>query len=171
MSVLSLPEAKAHLRMKETDNNAGLQEVIDHAESIVGLDAGPLSVQAATTVRVSGGPQLVLPLAPVDAVTAITSTDGQTIDLTTVTVNKAAGLVYFTDGWTGFRSASYDVTYSAGYTTVPDGLMWGLKECVRELWMTQRGARGAGTGQTTPTGGTGWQQWVEPYRLPSVGAW
>lgn len=170
MSVLTLAEAKAHLRMKESDNDTGLQDVIDDAEGIAATIVGPLTVGASSTVRVQGGYRLILPVAPIGTVTAVTTPDGQTLDLSLLSYNKPAGIVYFTDNRSGFSSAIYDVTYTSGYTTIPGDIMWGIKELVRELWKTQRGARTNTTGDPGATL-TDWRQWLEPYRLPTVGAW
>lgn len=168
MSVLLLPDAKSHLRMKQDDNDTGLQDVIDQAESRVAELVGPLTVGDPVTVRVAGGTQLILPAAPVGTVTSITTPDGQTVDTSLVTVDQASGLAYFTDDLTMFSNDVYDVTFTAGWAAVPAGLLWAIKECVREMWFTQRGnspaAAGAGPGKT------GWEMAAEPYRFARVSA-
>jgi hypothetical protein len=168
MSVLILPDARVHLGMKTGDNDAGLSAAVDSAEAIVSNLVGPLTPVAAATSRLAGGDRLVIPAAPLTGVSAIVTPDGQTVDLSTVTVDLPSGVVYFNDNLTRFSSDAYDVTYTAGWAAIPDDLLWGVKECLREIWQARRGP--VRSQDSLPGGRTGWEQWVEPYRIPVIGA-
>lgn len=176
MSVLSLPLAKVHLNITREVNDAELQSFIDAAEAIIANYVGALTVGASTTVRVSGGSQLVLPAAPLGTVTSITSADGQSVDLTTVSFNQAAGLVYFTDGWSQFCSTAYDVAFTSGWATVPADILLAIKELLRHLWAPQRGGGTRANSPTQSDAAPGYllpyrvEQLIEPYRHINIGA-
>lgn len=176
MTALSLPDAKAHLNIKGSDSDTELQAMIGAAEAILANDVGPLTTLAQRTDRVQGGAKLVLPLAPIVSVSAITATDASTTDLSLLTINTAAGVIYYSDNLTPFWQGVYDVTYIPGRASLPGDLLLAVKEQVRHLWTTQRGA-----GSAAGTGGgdqqaVGYlkpyrvQELIEPYRLVNVGA-
>ena len=174
MSALSLPVARAYLQIKNSVDDMEVQDTIDAAEAILANSVGPLTVLAQRTDRVLGGSKLILPLAPVVSVASITAPDGTTVDQSTLTINTAAGVIYFSDGVTGFWQNVYDVTYTPGRATVPGDLLMAVKEMVRHLWRTQRGPA-AGSGGPDQQG-AGYlmpyrvQELIEPYRLITVGA-
>jgi hypothetical protein len=175
MSALSLSLAKAHLNITEPNFDTEIQAVIDAAESILANSVGPLTTLSARTDRVAGGWKLVLPLAPVVSVTSITSTDGATADLSSLTMNLAAGIIYYSDNVTRFWQGVYDVAYTPGRATVPADLLLAVKEMVAHLWRPQRGPLNvlAGT-QEAPTAAYLMpyrvQELIEPYRLVNIGA-
>jgi hypothetical protein len=176
MSALTLQQARDHLNISNAVSDVEIQATIDAAEAILAQSVGPLSTLAARTDRLPGGTKLVLPIAPVISVTSVTSPDGSlAVDLTTVTKNLPAGVLYFTDNATWFTSSVYDVTYVPGRATLPGDLLLAVKEMVRHLWMTQRGSgasRSGGGDMQAP----GYlmpyrvQELLEPYRLVTVGA-
>jgi hypothetical protein len=153
-----------------------IQATIDAAEAILANTVGPLTTLAARTDRLPGGDKLVL----ADRAGHQRHLGHQprrvvTVDLTTVTKNLPAGVLYFTDNLTRFSSSAYDVTYVPGRATLPGDLLLAVKEMVRHLWMTQRGSgasRSGGGDQQAP----GYlmpyrvQELLEPYRLVTVGA-
>ena len=177
MSVLSLPLAKTHLNITREVNDSELQAIIDGAEAIIANYVGPLAVGGSSTVRVTGATRtLILPTSPIGAVTAIATPTGTTVDLTTVTVNQAAGLVYFNDDISAFCNDVYDVTFTSGWATVPADLMLAIKEMVRHLWATQRGGGTRANSPSQPDAAPGYllpyrvEQLVEPYRRIGIGA-
>lgn len=176
MSALALADAKTHLNITSNTSDGELQAMIDAAEAILANSVGPLTVQPASKVRVAGGNQLVVPVAPIATLTSVASSDGVAVDTTLLSVDKSAGIIYYTDNLTRFAAVAYDVTYAAGWGTVPPDLMLGIKEMVRHLWTTQRGAlvsRSTQQGQD-PTPGYLMpyrvEQLIEPYRQINVGA-
>jgi hypothetical protein len=175
MAALSLPLAKAHLNIDVDTSDTELQAIIDAAEAILANSVGPLTTLPARTDRVAGGWKLVLPLAPVVSVASITATDGATAVLADLTVNLAAGIIYYSDNVTRFWQGVYDVTYTPGRATVPADLMLGIKEMVRHLWESQRGTLNVLTrSPEAPTAAYLMpyrvQELIEPYRLVNVGA-
>jgi uncharacterized phiE125 gp8 family phage protein len=175
MSALLLADTKTHLNITSTTSDGELQAMIDAAEAILANSVGPLVVQSATKVRVAGGNQLVVPAAPIATLTAVASADGGVLDTSLLSVDNTAGIIYYTDNVTRFSAVAYDVTYAAGWTTVPPDLMLGIKEMVRHLWATQRGSqsRSAQPGQDPAPGYLmpyRVEQIIEPYRQINVGA-
>ena len=175
MSALSLPIARAYLNIGTSDDDTEVQATIDAAEAILANSVGPLTTLAQRTDRVLGGKKLILPLAPVVSVASITAPDGTVVDQSTLTINTAAGVIYFSDGVTGFWQNVYDVTYTPGRSSLPGDLLMAVKEMVRHLWQTQRGPAvrpGISSDSATP----GYlmpyrvQELIEPYRLITVGA-
>lgn len=152
MSVLTLADAKIHLNINVSTTDVELQAFIDAAESAIAAKVGPLSVTAGTDRVRGAGKELILPRAPVVAVTAITPVGGSALDLSSVVVDYRAGIIAYVAAtqynFARFPLPWYDVTYTAGRSTVPADMLHAVKELVRHLWETQRG-----TG-STPRPGT-----------------
>lgn len=139
-SVLSLDQAKQHLNITSTTNDAEVQVTIDAAEARLSQEVGPLSGVDKSARVSTAGAFLLLPSAPVQSLTSITDVRAsEALDLTLLTLDGEAGTVYYTDGNSLFRSPAYDVAFRAGWSTVPADLMYAIKELVRHLWQTQRG--------------------------------
>lgn len=141
MSALELGDAKAHLKLTgdSSVDDAYLQAVIDAAEAAIAKRTGPLE-PTARTHRISGGCHaLVLPALPVLSLTSVTPINGAALTLGDLYLNTEAGIVtYVYGGW--FTAFAYDVVYQTGRSTVPDDLLYGVKELVRHMWGPQRGA-------------------------------
>lgn len=143
MSVLTLAEAKTHLGITVTTYDAELQTFVDSAEAAIAAKVGPLS-QTTRTDRVRGmGKELILPAAPVVSVTSVTPVGGAALDLTSIVVDYAAGVVAYVAAtqynFARFPLPWYDVVYVAGRSTTPADLLQAIKELLRHLWVTQRG--------------------------------
>lgn len=139
MSALELEDAKTYLRITGNTSDAELQATIDAAEAAIAARIGGLATSE-TTARIGGGSfVLVLPVMPVADVTSVISSLGTVIDLDDLNIDTASGLITFNSG-AAFNEATYDVVYDAGRETVPADLMLAIKELVRHLWATQRGA-------------------------------
>jgi uncharacterized phiE125 gp8 family phage protein len=173
MSTVSLDEVKAHLNISDSQFDDELSAMIDAAEAILSQSVGPLDVQDAVTVSVAGAGILVLPKAPVAAVSALAA-QSVTIDPALYTVDAAAGLIRFADGRS--TTSAYLVTYQAGWDELPADIALAVKEMVRHLWRTQRGTsqRPGSSDSSTPQQGYLLpylvEQLIEPYRLVGVGA-
>lgn len=161
MAVLDLPDAKAHLNITSTTHDAELPLFIAAAEAAVAKRVGPLE-PTEVTERVRGGcAALSLSTLPVLEVTEVTDAGGGTVDVADLYVSD--GLVVREDGG-GFASRWYDVTYSAGRAVdaLPADLLQAVKELLRHLWRTQRGAV-SGPGQDfDPTS-------IDPHTLATPG--
>jgi hypothetical protein len=140
MSALSLDDAKAHLDITTSTNDAELQDFIDAAEGALGKRVGPLT-PASISTRVEGyGWGLHLPVRPAISLTSVAvANSSTTLDLTTLYLDTNSGTVSMSDG-SFFTSWAYDVAWQAGWQTVPPDLLHAVKEFVRHLWETQRGA-------------------------------
>ena len=140
MSALSIDDAKAHLDITTSLNDAELQDVIDAAEGAISKRVGPLTPTSVTT-RVEGyGWGLHLPVRPAISLTSVAiANGGSALDLTTLYLDSNSGTVSLQSG-AFFTAWAYDVTWQAGRTDVPPDLLHAVKEFVRHLWETQRGA-------------------------------
>lgn len=140
MSVLTLAEAKAHLNLGTVATyDAELQDTIDEAEAAIAQRCGPLS-STAKTVRVRGyGDALALPTTPAVSLTSVTPVGGTALTLSNLYLDTASGVVTYDRGGV-FSFPNYTVVYQAGRSSTPDDLMRAVKELVKHLWATQRGA-------------------------------
>jgi len=143
MSVLGLPEVKAHLNITVATYDAELQAFIDACEVMVAEKVGPLT-STATTERVSGGGcGLVLRTTPVVSLTSVTPVNGSAYSLTLLNVDKSAGVIEWLSG-ARFQTGWYDVVFQSGRATVSEDLKLGIKDLIRDNWAhSQRGARPA----------------------------
>jgi hypothetical protein len=156
MSAVSLEDMKDHLSISSEEDDWKLQGFVDTAEVLIAHHTGPLT-PTAVTVRVPGrmGP-LALPVTPVISLTTVTPSYGTNLDITHLDVDPVLGLVAYQGYYSSFVSyfpmAWYQVTYQAGYATLPTPLATAVKEQVRMWWeVSQRGGRRAPSqGQEQP---------------------
>lgn len=172
-ATLTLEEAKAHLNITTDEFDFELDAVLDAAEAAVASRVGGPITADERTARIAGcSYTLILPSAPVASITALADTDGTTVDVDDLTLNSDVGTVEYTDG-TWFGATRYDVTYQAGWSTPPDDVVFAIKELVRHLWKTQRGASARpGSPESTPAAGYlipyAVAELLEPYRAQRV---
>lgn len=147
MSVLSRDEVKAHLNiaLSSTTNDDELDAFIARAEAALSRKIGPLA-STTKTERVRGGDSVLwLSSTPVISITSITSpSTGAVIQPSQLTVSSSGQVEYTSYGW--FSSHFYDVTYQAGYVTLPADLQLAVLELIRHMWDTQRGGGSARIG-------------------------
>lgn len=139
MSALSLQAAKDHLNITTNDHNGEVQSMIDSAEATLTELVGPLSPVEVTARVAGGGPQLVLPDSPAIALVSVTPYLGTALTLSDLWLETRTAIVTQNSG-AGFPVQHYTVVYSAGRANVPGDLMMAIKELVRHMWSTQRGA-------------------------------
>lgn len=146
MSVLLLADAKTHLNITNTTDDAEIQTFIDAAEAAIGGKVGPLG-SVTRTDRVRGvGKDLVLPVTPVISLTSVTPVGGTALDPSSMVIDYKAGVIAYVAAtqynFARFPLPWYDVVYTAGRNVTaaafPD-LYLAIKEQVRHLWVTQRG--------------------------------
>lgn len=139
MSALTLDEAKAHLniRLDDTKYDAELPGFIDTAEAVVASYCGPLEATEVTAQVMASRDTLLLPTVPALAVTSVVGLDG-TVATDALQLDRAAGVVRVLTGALGCRA--YTVAYIAGRDSVPPDLLMAIKEQLRHLWTSQRGA-------------------------------
>lgn len=139
MSVVALAEVKTHLNLTVSTHDAEVQSFIDAAESAIGERVGPLA-STTQSVRVRGESRsLVLPVAPAVSLTSVTPPDSSALTLSDLYLDEGAAIVRYESGGT-FSARHYDVVYEAGRAVCPADLKLAVKELVRHLWTTQRGA-------------------------------
>jgi hypothetical protein len=171
VSVLTLTDAKRHLNLTTTVNDAELQPMIDSAEATIGALVGQLSVSSVTERYVSTGGAIRLRNPAVgDTITsAVHLWSGMTLAPTDVEL--VLGCLTRRYG-VGMIAGPWDVTYQAGRSTVPADLLMAVKELVRHLWDTQRGpTRRPGSAPDGPAPGAAYllpnrvQELIAPYLL------
>lgn len=167
MSVVLLADVKLHLNIAVTTYDAELQTVIDAAEAILTKRVGPLASTAAT-IRLAGGVwELVLPITPVISLTSVTPSDAATaLTLTDLHLETNTGRVSYNAN-RAFVARYYDVAYAAGRASCPEDLKLAVKELVRHLWMSQRGAGGR-PGSATSDGTPPAAGYLLPYRVQEL---
>jgi hypothetical protein len=163
--VIALDDAKRHLNITTTTEDAELTDFIDRAVTRLAHEVGPLSPTDVSERHTGPGP-LVLRQTPVLSVTSVDN-DGTAV---TPDVDLATGIVYASG--LSRRQRSITVTYTAGYDPLPADLRHAALELLRHLWATQRGntpggARAGllGTEGGDPTTAAAMQSYSLPYRV------
>lgn len=139
MSLCSLAEVKLQLNITDTTFDTELQAYIDGVKAPIEQLVGPVE-QRTVTERHWNGPALALRQRPVISVTSIVPlfTDGTAVNVTDTTTDLKSGIVVYKDG-SCFTGGPWDVTYQAGYTTVPANVNLAARITVQHVWETQRG--------------------------------
>lgn len=143
--IVSVADAKTFLRLSGTADDALLNRMVTWATARIIREIGAVvnTVYTETVCAVGGG--FVLTRTPVLSVSAITPLNSYvpTVDVATLYVtNSLAGVVTAT-GYTTMYG-HYNVTYRAGYNTVPPGVDGAVLELLRHWW-TQSQAHGSAT--------------------------
>jgi len=181
MSAVTLADVKAHLNMAGSGNDTELQRFIDVAEAAISNLVGPLTPVTVTEVHNGGRGSIVLRQPVAVSLTSVAYADGSA-GSSSYTLDGTTGILYYGDSYGCFPGGprNVTVTYLAGWASLPADLVHAVKELVRELWETQRGAStGARPGFTDtqdPTYGGGGLplmpprvvQMLEPYIVPKV---
>jgi hypothetical protein len=139
-ALLSLADAKAHLKITSTTYDNDLREYLEAATEIVESHVGPV-VSRSHTARVCGyRNEIPLPHTQVTAITAITdvSTGTNPITLSDLTINTAAGVISYKSG-IAFPYGEMDITYTVGRTAVKANWTLAAKIIVKHNWETQLG--------------------------------
>ena len=140
---VSLAEMKKHLNMSGAGNDAELQRFIDVAEAALSNRVGPLTPVTVTERHDGGAPLIVLRQPRAVSLTSVTYADGTASTLSDYDLDSDTGVLYWNYGTAGRFAGSrrnVTVTYVAGWASLPLDLVDAVKELVRELWETQRGA-------------------------------
>jgi hypothetical protein len=167
-ALLSLADAKAHLKITSTASDDDLREYLEAATEIVESYVGPV-VTRTHTARVCGyRSEIPLPHTQVTAVTAVTLVrDGSApITLSDLTINTAAGVISYKNG-TAFPYGDMDVTYTVGRTSVKANWTLAAKIIVKHNWDTQLGNLPSIQGDTPGYVVTG-SGYLVPYRAISL---
>jgi uncharacterized phiE125 gp8 family phage protein len=140
MSVLTLADAKTYLNITVATYDAELQTFIDAAEAAISQWVGPLA-PVSVTKRVPGCAwNLWLPVYPAVSLTSVTVVGSATpLTLADLHLEQDSGGVSY-NGGSFFSASAYDVVYQAGRSSVPADLLMAVKELLREMWESQRGA-------------------------------
>lgn len=118
-ALISMADAKRHLKINSTDFDDQLREWIEASTKVVESYVGPI-VRRTHTAKVSGWRRSIpLPHTQVTAITAVTLVqDGSTpITLSDLAINTPAGIVTYKSGAT-FPYGDMDFTYTVGRTVV-----------------------------------------------------
>lgn len=139
MAVLTVPEAKAHLRIADSASDALVTAFILTAEATIARHVGPLESTSTTCRVVPNGARLALPTTPAISLTSVTPADGAALTIGDLYLNTTAGVVTYNSG-ASFTARYYDVVYAAGRSPCPADLLMAVKEQLRSMWEgSQRG--------------------------------
>lgn len=139
--MLSLSEAKEQLNITSAVHDSELGVFVDAATKVVERYTGRAVVAAEVTERhrVSGEQMLRLFRSPVTALGSIVG-PVYTWDTANLDLDTDAGIVTVLSG--PLFGGLLTVTYTAGYTDVPENYNLAARVIVQHLWETQRGRMG-----------------------------
>lgn len=141
--IITLEDAKQHLNMSSTANDAEVLAMVAAATQVVERLAGAVVPRPVTeVVRQRGGCRsLMLMTRPVLSVTSLTSLrDSSTYDVSALYVDSPlAGIVRRTDGG-AITGDPWTAVYQAGRAEIPANVGLATRMLVEHLWETQRGA-------------------------------
>lgn len=180
MALLSLPEAKTHLDIETSADDAELQAYIDGLTPVIERYVGPVEIRTVTE-QVDGRGLLALSQAPVVAVTSLTPAldSGLAITAGEVFLNADSGVLRRRDG-APFHGGPWNVVYTAGRVAeggdIPPTISLAARMLLQHLWRTRYGsARGVSGADdyavTEPVPGYGYAvpnrvlQLLEPYKV------
>ncbi|WP_116042266.1 phage gp6-like head-tail connector protein [Amycolatopsis palatopharyngis] len=135
--IIGLDEMKEYLNKTSSKDDAEIQGFIDSAVPVVEYYAGPVVTQVITERHTSFIALFEPPVLSLDSVTAVFSS-GTSWEVADLVVDKVTGIVERADGLALF-GGPWNVTYTAGRTTVPGNIKLATKIIVKHLWETQRG--------------------------------
>ncbi|NJP73731.1 phage gp6-like head-tail connector protein [Streptomyces sp. C1-2] len=178
-AILSLADAKAHLNLTTSRDDAEVRFWNNAATRAVEFYTGP--VVRRTVVedhRVGTVPAVALAQTPVLEVTSVAAlrSGGIAYDVGDLTLDAATGVLARHDG--GPLTGPLRITYTAGRTVIAENITAAARIILEHLWRTQKAARGglAGGGEdysvSEPIPGLGYAvpnralQLLEPDRLP-----
>lgn len=155
LRIVGLAEVKEHGNITTAASDRELLDFIGTSQQIIEDLVGVTVPQTFTETRYAAG-QILLEHAPVLSVLSVTEY-GATVTPGLYLVDADAGTIDRVDGrvWYGARTSALTVVYRAGRTPIPEGIRWAAKELTISLWRStqaQRGGRGRGENQDTPTG-------------------
>lgn len=180
---VSLNELKQHLNMSlsKTTHDEELRRFLAAAETAISHVTGPLTPTPTVEKHHGGAATIILRHPRAVALTSLAYSDGTTTSLDDFDLDTETGIVHWGCGTAGsFPSGVRNVTvsYTAGFSEIPTDLKHAVKELVRHLWETQRGAVTrpgftdsedsavlAGAFSSLPERV---QQLIQPYAIPTV---
>lgn len=136
--IANLQEVKDHLRKTTPADDGAITSFMLAATPIVESYVGPV-VDQTITERHSGTP-IFLHKPPVLTLVSVVAvyTGGTSWAVADLIVDKPSGLVERANGH-GLCGGPWDVTYTAGRTTVAENIKLAFKIIVSHMWETQRG--------------------------------
>lgn len=150
MAAPTLEDARRHLSISSTAQDAELMEYLATAQSLIERRTGAFAPTSRThTVRTNGS-ALLLSHRPVVSVESVTDAAGVSVDTSGAAIDATAGIVHLS-----LTPGVYTVTYTAGLTDVPDALKMAALITLRHLWNTKRGNTRRAADDDTMQNGTG----------------
>jgi hypothetical protein len=139
MSVPTLTDVKAQLKITGGDQDDLLTTYLNAALRLIEARVGPSSVRAFTESITTRGAGFNLSYRPIVEITTITSQrDGYFApDVSLLAFDSKTGAVWATDNST--LVGSWEVAYTAGWTTFPDNYHLATLVTVQHLFRTTRG--------------------------------
>lgn len=142
MAVLTIGEVKEFLEIGHAVQDTTVQSLIDGIEDFTERQCGIKLVSASRTEDHAGGSLALRPdVAPVTSVTKLErlSSDGtlETVDATLYRLERNRIIRWDRARWD--RDTVYRVTFTGGFSTVPDGLKHAMLQLVRRYYDNRGG--------------------------------
>lgn len=156
MALPTVNDLKVHLNMSGTASDGELQDTLDAAIEVVEGFVGPLTAGDVTEVhRNVFSSQIVLRQVPAGDLVQVSARNGLVstpLEASDFELDAATGILRVVMG-SGFYG-TYEVTFSAGRTTLPASLRLAILIVAAHLWETQRvpGASRFGGDSPVPAG-------------------
>ena len=138
VDLVTLAEAKAHLNIVGSTDDAELPIFITAATSIVERYVGAVLAQTLTERFDGGRRALILAGRPVTSVTSVI-VDGAALAAGAYTIDKAAGIISSTGGRFAAGSQNVVIVYDAGRASVDPHHRLAALIIIQHMWETQRG--------------------------------
>jgi hypothetical protein len=146
MALVTVEEAKDQLGLASTETDTELGEYIESLTAVIERHVGPVEQRECTEMIEGRSFSLCLTNIPAVALVSVTPalTDGDALDLSTLVLDPAKGIVYRKGGT--FAGTMWAVTYTAGRAAIPPTIKLAALLLLQHLWRTKNGpSRGRGT--------------------------
>lgn len=143
MPIVTLAEAKAQLKITDTNDDMELQAYVDSITSVVEDYKREVIErrQVSEDLELRHARRFRLWNAPIVSLTSLQTVDGAvTWDVSAMRLSTDTGLVRVLSGPP--VSGLVEAVYVAGYTTIPDRYKRGALVILQHAWETQRGSGG-----------------------------
>lgn len=138
MPAPTLEDAKAHLNITGSADDAELATYLGAARRAIERRTGPLEAEAFTQTYRSRGGDILVDHRPVQSLTSVTASTGSlSFDIDSLSFDSRAGVVFRLDG--GPIAGTFVLGYTAGLDAVNDNIHLAVLMVLRHMWNSKRG--------------------------------
>ena len=165
MAVLQIADVRAELGLGDSIADADIAGKVAQAQAAISTRCGPLEPTTFVEVRMACRGRLVVSHAREVTVQSLTNIYWGPIDPAGVQV-LPGGVLWRPYGY--IPDGPWTITYTAGWSTLPDDLARAVMELTRHLWQTRRGTTFRPQGEPEPGAAHAWpyrvEELVDPWR-------